>query len=146
MKKLKLFLFAVMTALIAFSGCSKNGGDANDPFSKYEEGWTESGNTSYYKLSKIAMTKADTYQIYLLFTVKFSGTAATDYPTSVICELGCPNAELAKEAYNNMDQEDKEWVTLSGRILKFDLTEDFVQIPRSTIKMIIEQVGAALNI
>lgn len=142
MKTLKLIMSVVaIAAAFALTSCTKETKNQGDPFSNVKEGWTESGNTMQYK-TVIHGTKADSYDLYYLFTIKISGETCT----SVIWELGCPNAELASEIMTELKKDSEfneiaSMFSVSGRIIKVDLTSLFKDIPVSYIKMTIESMG-----
>lgn len=129
----KLFLLAI-SATMLFAGCSKITDalidDQGDPWDNIPSGWTDKGNSATYKTSLTETKADDIYNVYWLFTFQFTN----DVCTSAKWELGCPNAEIARLVYAEVEVEYKSMISVSGRIITVKMDEEFAGISKDVIK------------
>ena len=142
MKKFVYALMASCAMLFSFSSCEGllNGGE-------------EEGENTEYGYTDIKVTETDNA---ITLTYKFTTSVwSYDYKivwsfrddkcTSCIVTYDCPSAAVAALVKESLDEEDKAKVTVNGKTLTIDCSEDYKDMSKQEISVAVSYLKAQLE-
>lgn len=135
-KKLLLTLLVVIPTLVSLSSCQ--GGSGSDPFSKYQEGFTDTGSVLYYKTTH-NFEEGLTVQ---LFTINYNSDKVC---TTAQWEISFPTKSIAEEGYNEIIEVFKAQyqsydIAIDGKMVTVYLTMYFKDWDIETLKEVIKSM------
>lgn len=138
MKKYLFLALMVAFSSLAFTACGDDDDDKVSPEDienldfKYTTDFKESGNQMILTVKGTAAGVTMTQ----VWTATFNG----DVLASFIISETYPNETLAKAAYQEY-MEDKEKVSISGKTITRDWTEDYADLDRATMRIMLQHIA-----
>ena len=133
MKTLKyIFCSLIFVSSVAFATSCKDdgGGNGNGNGGNIQTGWTENGNTLIYT----TVSGTGISEIVAVWTLTFE----EDLCVKARLEVTFSSANIAVAAYNELDDEEKDIATLSGKKIMFNFDDDYAGLSKELIKAAIE--------
>ncbi len=138
MKKYLFLALMVAFSSLAFTACGDDDDDKVSPEDienldfKYTTDFKESGNQMILTVKGTAAGVTMTQ----VWTATFNG----DVLASFIISETYPNETLAKAAYQEY-MEDKEKVSISGKTITRDWTEEYADLDRATMRIMLQHIA-----
>lgn len=142
MKKYLFLALMVAFSSLAFTACGDDDDDKVSPEDienldfKYTTDFKESGNQMILTVKGTAAGVTMTQ----VWTATFNG----DVLASFIISETYPNETLAKAAYQEY-MEDKEKVSISGKTITRDWTEDYADLDRATMRIMLQSIAEEIK-
>lgn len=142
MKKYLFLALMVAFSSLAFTACGDDDDDKVSPEDienldfKYTTDFKESGNQMILTVKGTAAGVTMTQ----VWTATFNG----DVLASFIISETYPNETLAKAAYQEY-MEDKEKVSISGKTITRDWTEDYAELDRATMRIMLQSIAEEIK-
>ena len=142
MKKYLFLALMVAFSSLAFTACGDDDDDKVSPEDienldfKYTTDFKESGNQMILTVKGTAAGVTMTQ----VWTATFNG----DVLASFIISETYPNETLAKAAYQEY-MEDKEKVSISGKTITRDWTEDYADFDRATMRIMLQSIAEEIK-
>lgn len=142
MKKYLFLALMVAFSSLAFTACGDDDDDKVRPEDienldfKYTTDFKESGNQMILTVKGTAAGVTMTQ----VWTATFNG----DVLASFIISETYPNETLAKAAYQEY-MEDKEKVSISGKTITRDWTEDYAELDRVTMRIMLQSIAEEIK-
>lgn len=142
MKKYLFLALMVAFSSLAFTACGDDDDDKVSPEDienldfKYTTDFKESGNQMILTVKGTAAGVTMTQ----VWTATFNG----DVLASFIISETYPNETLAKAAYQEY-MEDKEKVSISGKTITRDWTEEYAELNRATMRIMLQSIAEEIK-
>lgn len=142
MKKYLFLALMVAFSSLAFTACGDDDDDKVSPEDienldfKYTTDFKESGNQMILTVKGTAAGVTMTQ----VWTATFNG----DVLASFIISETYPNETLAKAAYQEY-MEDKEKVSISGKTITRDWTEEYADLDRATMRIMLQSIAEEIK-
>jgi hypothetical protein len=142
MKKYLFLALMVAFSSLAFTACGDDDDDKVSPEDienldfKYTTDFKESGNQMILTVKGTAAGVTMTQ----VWTATFNG----DVLASFIISETYPNETLAKAAYQEY-MEDKEKVSISGKTITRDWTEEYAELDRATMRIMLQSIAEEIK-
>ena len=142
MKKYLFLALMVAFSSLAFTACGDDDDDKVSPEDienldfKYTTDFKESGNQMILTVKGTAAGVTMTQ----VWTATFNG----DMLASFIISETYPNETLAKAAYQEY-MEDKEKVSISGKTITRDWTEEYAELDRATMRIMLQSIAEEIK-
>lgn len=142
MKKYLFLALMVAFSSLAFTACGDDDDDKVSPEDienldfKYTADFKESGNQMILTVKGTAAGVTMTQ----VWTATFNG----DVLASFIISETYPNETLAKAAYQEY-MEDKEKVSISGKTITRDWTEEYAELDRATMRIMLQSIAEEIK-
>ena len=133
MKKFMLFCLMALGTMVSFTSC----GDDDDK--DIEQGDINVGKANFQESGdKMVATWTLSYGSNLSVKIVWTSTFSGNTLKSSIMEYTYPSADMAKIAYQEL-QEEGEKVSISGKTVKYDVTDEFKDYGKDEMRIIMQE-------